>query len=103
MTIEVLYFDGCPNHQELIEHLPRLLEREGIDVQIVLRKVRNPEHAVPERFLGSPTVRIGGQDVEPGAADRLDYGLKRRMYRTATGLAGLPPDQSIIDALGSQS
>ena len=26
MTIEVLYFDGCPNHERLLTHLPQLLE-----------------------------------------------------------------------------
>jgi hypothetical protein len=24
MLIEILYFDGCPNHERLAEHLPRL-------------------------------------------------------------------------------
>lgn len=99
MTIEILYFDGCPNHEQLLEHLPRLLEREGIDAEITLHKVPDAAHAQRERFLGSPTIRVGGRDIDPGAAQRSDYGLKCRVYQTATGLTGLPPDEWILDAV----
>lgn len=99
MRIEVLYFDDCPNHEQLLEHLPRLLEREGIDAEIALHRVPDAEHAQRERFLGSPTIRVHGLDVDPGAAHRSDYGLKCRLYPTPAGLRGLPPDQWILDAL----
>jgi hypothetical protein len=99
MTIEVLYFEGCPNHEQLLERLPRLLEREGIDAEIVLRKVSDPEHAQHERFLGSPTIRVNGRDIDPRAANRSDYGLKCRIYQTPEGLTGLPPDKWILAAL----
>jgi hypothetical protein len=101
VTIEIVYFDGCPNHERLLEHLPRLLEREGIAAEITLHKVRDHEHAQNERFLGSPTIRVDGRDIDPGAAERTDYGLKCRIYRTPSGLTGLPPDQWILDALTS--
>jgi hypothetical protein len=99
MTIEVLYFDGCPNHEQVLERLPRLLEREGIVAEILLRRVPDGEHAEQERFLGSPTIRVNGRDIDPSAAIRTDYGLKCRIYQTPTGLAGMPPDEWILDAL----
>jgi len=99
VTIEILYFDGCPNHERLLEHLPRLLERAGVDAEIALHKVLDDEHAQRERFLGSPTIRIDGRDIDPGAAQREDYGLKCRIYRTPGGLTGLPPDEWILDPL----
>ena len=99
MRIEVLYFDGCPNHEQLLERLPRLLERHGIDAEITLRNIPDGEAAQRERFLGSPTIRVGGRDVDPGARHRSDYGLKCRIYQTPDGLTGLPPDQLILDAL----
>lgn len=101
MRIEVFYFDGCPNHEQLLERLPRLLERENIDAEIVLRNVPDDEHAQHERFLGSPTIRVAGRDIDPGAADRDDYGLKCRIYQTPDGLTGLPPDQWILDAIAA--
>jgi hypothetical protein len=99
MTIEVLYFDGCPNHERLLEHLPRLLEREGVTAPIALVHVQDDDQAQHERFLGSPTIRVNGRDIDPGAADRTDYGLKCRIYQTPVGLAGVPPDEWILDAL----
>jgi hypothetical protein len=38
-----------------------------------------------ERFPGSPTLRIDGQDIDSDAADRQDYGLKCRLYPTQPG------------------
>jgi hypothetical protein len=79
MRIEVLYFDGCPNHDRLLDRLPRLLEREGIDAEITLREVPDAERARRERFLGSPAIRVDGRDIDPAAASRSDYGLKCRI------------------------
>lgn len=99
--IEILYFDGCPNHEQLLTHLPQLLEHEGISAEILLRKISDADSAIKERFLGSPTIRINGRDIDPGARQRADYGLKCRIYHTPTGLSGLPPDQWIIDAIAA--
>jgi hypothetical protein len=99
VTIEILYFDGCPNHQALLGHVPSLLEREGLTADIVLRNVLDHEHAIRERFLGSPTVRVDGRDIDPDAAQRADYGLKCRIYQTPAGLRGLPPDEWLLAAL----
>ena len=54
-----------------------------------------------ERFLGSPTVRINGRDIEPGGERRTDYGLKCRLYRAPTGLSAQPPEQLLRSALRS--
>jgi hypothetical protein len=54
-----------------------------------------------ERFLGSPTVRINGRDVEPEAERRTDYGLKCRLYRASTGLSGQPREELLQAALRS--
>jgi len=97
-TIEILYFDGCPNHEQLVEHLPSLLQADGITANIELRRITDEETAVAERFLGSPTIRVNGRDVEPDAAEREDYGMKCRMYRTETGLTGTPSDELILNA-----
>jgi hypothetical protein len=103
MMIELLYFDGCPNHEQLVEHLPRLLERAAVTAKIVLRNIANDEHAQRERFLGSPTIRVDGRDIEPGADERHDYGLKCRIYHTAAGLTGTPADAWILRAVGEPS
>ena len=92
MTIEILYFDGCPNHEPLGRRIHEIASVDGIDVELHLRCVPDPTAAERERFLGSPTVRVDGEDVEPGAAERRDYGMKCRIYRTPEGLRGTPSD-----------
>jgi Alkylmercury lyase len=100
VTVEVLYFDGCPNHEALVPHLRELLGEAGVNAEIELRRVPDDAVAERERFLGSPTVRIDGRDVEPGADERTDFGLKCRLYRTERGFSGLPDDDWILAALG---
>jgi hypothetical protein len=99
MLIELLYFDGCPHHEALAGRLADLLAAEGIDEPPVLRRVADVDAAERERFLGSPTVRVDGQDVDPGASTRADFGLKCRLYDTPEGLRGVPPDAWLLAAL----
>jgi hypothetical protein len=99
VIIEFLYFDGCPNHEPVLARLPRLLESAGVSAQIELQRVESDEDAQRQRFLGSPTVRVEGRDIEPGAQEREDFGLKCRLYRTEEGLIGTPPDEWILGAL----
>lgn len=97
--IELLYFDGCPNYEAFVPHLRELLERERIEEDVHLVRVESPEDAESMRFLGSPTLRIDGTDVEPGAAERSDYGLKCRLYRRGGEVSGTPPDEWVLQAL----
>lgn len=98
-NIEILYFDGCPNHERVLEHLPQLLEREQIAARVDLLNISTEDQAEHERFLGSPTVRVNGRDIDPGAGNRTDFGLKCRIYQTTAGLSGTPPDEWLLAAL----
>jgi hypothetical protein len=97
MKIELLYFDGCPSHQRLLPSLSELASRRGIKVE--QRRIDTVEQAERARFLGSPSVRIDSVDVEPGAQERTDFGLKCRLYRSADGQSGLPRPEWIERAL----
>ncbi|MDE3070782.1 MAG: thioredoxin family protein [Acidobacteriota bacterium] len=99
MKLELLYFDGCPGYAELRARLPGLLARSGVDARIVERRVESDDDAERERFPGSPTVRIDGQDIEPSSAAAGTVGLTCRLYATPDGLARTPPDDLIIGAL----
>jgi hypothetical protein len=100
VRVEVLYVDGCPNHHALLAHLQDVLEQGQGSPQLTLRRVADDADAQRERFLGSPTVRVDGRDIEPGADERTDYGMKCRLYRTPEGLVGMPADEWLLDALG---
>ena len=100
MKVEMLFFDGCPNHEALLSHLRELLNTGGADdAAIELVRIEDDAAAERERFLGSPTIRIDGEDVEPGADERSDFGLKCRLFATPDGLRGRPPDDWVLGAL----
>ena len=73
-----------------------------MDADVELRRVDSPEAAEAERFLGSPTIRVDRRDVEPGAHERPDFGLKCRLYRTPDGLQGVPTDGVVLAALTNE-
>ena len=64
--------------------------------------VPDREAAQRLRFLGSPTIRVGGRDVDPYTEERDDYALSCRVFRTEAGIAGLPDERWVRDALISQ-
>jgi hypothetical protein len=97
--IELLYFDGCPNSRRLLDRVRELLAERRLPVVVEPVRVDSDEEAKAKRFLGSPTLRIDGVDVDPDAGERTDYGLRCRLYRDETGLAGAPDDACIRGAL----
>jgi hypothetical protein len=99
VTIELLYFDGCPNHEALLPRLREIVADSDVSAEEDLRRISDDNAAQRERFLGSPTVRVDGHDVEPGAERRSDFGMKCRLYRTASGVSGQPDEQCIRAAL----
>lgn len=99
VQVQLLYTDGCPNAEAYAPRLRALLADEGINAPVRRRLLTSDEQARQEQFLGSPTVRINGRDVDPAAQGRLDYGLSCRLYSAPDGLRGTPPDEWITDAL----
>jgi hypothetical protein len=94
----VLYFAGCPNVEAVRALVERVAAEEGItpDVQLVHVGTNDAERV---RFLGSPSVRVNGHDVEPGADGRTTFVLACRLYRTSEGLAGQPASEWVRAAL----
>jgi hypothetical protein len=99
VKLEVLYFDGCPSHEALMPRLRMLMAQAGVDAPLELKHVESDEAAERERFLGSPTLRVDGEDVDPSAGERTDFGLKCRLCPSADGLRGTVPDEFVVAAL----
>jgi alkylmercury lyase len=99
VRVELLYLDGCPSYGQLAPRLQQLVRDAGITDAVELRRVESDDAAQTERFPGSPTVRVNGCDIEPGADERDDFGLNCRLYRTKEGTHGVPPDEWITAAL----
>jgi hypothetical protein len=101
--VEILYFDGCPNHEPalaLVERIDRELESHA---EVRLVKVPDQEAAARLHFLGSPTIRVDGVDVDPNTAERTEYALSCRIFRTGRGTAGQPDERWIRNALANDA
>jgi hypothetical protein len=97
--VEILYFYGCPNHHLARALVERLAGELRVEPDIELVEVADPEAAVALRFLGSPTVRIDGVDVEPDAEERRDFAFSCRIYRLEGGASEQPAESWVRDAL----
>jgi hypothetical protein len=51
------------------------------------------------RFLGSPTIRVNGNDIEPGADRQQEYVHACRLYQGPHSLHGLPEADWLRQAL----
>lgn len=99
MRVELLCFEGCPNSAPALERIHAVLKSEGIDATVLAIEVETPEEAQRLRFLGSPTIRVDGVDVEPSAGERTDFGLMCRTYSDGGGVTGIPPASMLSHAV----
>lgn len=99
MKIEVLYFDGCPNHKPAVERVRQLLHEEGVSAEVLEVNVSDASIAQKVGFLGSPTVRLNGQDVEPEARAAREYGMMCRTYSADGRRDGLPSREMLCQAI----
>ncbi len=98
MVIRVLSFEGCPNREATRELVERTVSEMHLQAEIEATTVQSLDEAVRYRFLGSPTIQVDGQDIEPGRrADEVSFAC--RVYRTPNGFSGVPPKQMLVDAL----
>ena len=97
--VEVLYFDDCPNHEPVRALVAQIAAELGVEPEIELVHVADTDAATRLRFLGSPTVRVNGVDVEPGAETRGDFVFSCRVYRSEHGFSGQPDEEWLRAAL----
>jgi hypothetical protein len=91
MKVELLWWEGCPSHPEALADLKRVLEEEGVPAEVELIEIHTDDQAGAERFVGSPTIRIGGEDAFPPGEEE-PFGLTCRIYRLRDGRVSPTPD-----------
>src|SRR3954462_6906747 len=92
-------FQGCPHAEPALELVRRVLAETGIAATVRRVDVPDADTAMVQRFLGSPTIRVNGRDIEPGMHERDQYVLSCRLYRTERGMQGEPDERWLRDAL----
>src|SRR3954452_7393447 len=91
MTVELLWWEGCPSHPEALAELETILREESVPAVVTRVEIEDDEQARRERFPGSPTIRIDGEDIVPPSEGE-PYSLTCRVYRTRDGRISAVPD-----------
>jgi hypothetical protein len=99
MKVEILYFSGCPNHVPAVDRVREVLAQEGTVAEMVEVEVMDAAAAQQVGFLGSPSIRVDGQDVEPSARGARAFGMMCRTYIDGGRRAGVPPPEWIREAV----
>jgi len=103
VEIEILFFEGCPNRGAALERAREAVALEGVAANVRMVEILGTEDALARRFLGSPTIQVEGEDVEPEARLRRDFGFMCRTYRASDdSVAGTPSVELIVAAIKSR-
>jgi Domain of unknown function (DUF2703) len=94
MKIEILYFEGCPNHKPASDRVRAVIRDEGLSAEVNEIEVPNEAAAKKFGFLGSPTIRVNGVDIEPALRGAEGGSFTCRCYP-----GGIPPTEMIRAAL----
>ena len=94
MKVEVFYFEGCPNHKPAVERVRSVMKEQGIATMLAEVEVANAQAAKAVGFLGSPTIRVNGLDIDPASRSATEAGFACRCYA-----GGLPSEDMIRAAL----
>jgi hypothetical protein len=97
--VELLWWEGCPSTDEALAMLREEMTALGLDPEAIdVREVSTDADAEREAFVGSPTFRVDGEDVQPLREEPV--GLSCRVYRLADGrISPLPERQEVRQTL----
>jgi hypothetical protein len=100
VRVELLARKDCDNRGMAVRVVERVSAEMGIPVAVEMIDVASEAQARKRRFLGSPSVRVDGLDVEPGTNGSTDFTLGDRVYRSGDrGLQAWPDARWIGAAL----
>jgi hypothetical protein len=97
VAVELLWWRGCPSTEETLAMLRDEMGAAGLDpATIDVRELTTDSEARREEFVGSPTIRVDGRDVQPPGDEPV--GLTCRVYRLRDGRISPMPDRSDVRA-----
>ncbi len=94
MKIEILYFRDCPHYPPAVDRLRTVLRQEGVFADVSEIEVKDAAAAKELQFIGSPTIRVNGLDIEADSRTVVETAFACRRYP-----GGLPPEEMIRAAL----
>jgi hypothetical protein len=94
MRVSFLYYEECPSHEQALERLRKVMAEEGISREVEVLEVETEDQARELRFVGSPTIRVEGKDIDPPSDSR--YVLTCRAYRLEDDRISPLPSRGMI-------
>jgi hypothetical protein len=100
--VELLWWEGCPSSEEAHDLVRRVMADVGLDPGSLRSiEVETDDAAQHHSFVGSPTVRVDGRDVQPPETGE-PIGLTCRVYHLRDGrISPLPDPEDIKEALST--
>jgi hypothetical protein len=97
--VELLFWEGCPSHPQALAQLREAMAELGLDPETVeVRHVGTDDRAEAEGFVGSPTIRVDGVDVQDPGGEPV--ALTCRVYHRRDGrISPVPDPADVRDAL----
>ena len=71
----------------------------GVAAEIIMVNVADDDEARSRKFLGSPSIRINGRDLELEENESTQHSMRCRAYCGKQGFFGMPSKQAIEAAL----
>jgi hypothetical protein len=94
LRVSFLYYEECPSHDLALERLREVMAEESIANEVEVIKVETEEQAHESHFVGSPTIRVDGQDIDPPIDAR--YALTCRVYHLKDDRISPLPSKDMI-------
>lgn len=99
MQIEFLYSKATGRSAEAEEALKLALEATDPNIPVTYTEVDGMEDARDKKFLGSPSIRVNGIDVEYGDREPDEYQAGTRYYNTPQGWKPFPHARLIANTI----
>jgi hypothetical protein len=96
VRIDFLFWRECPSHPEARALLLEVLEERKVEADLVEHEVLTQDEAEELAFPGSPTIRVDGRDIDPGAAGARPS-LTCRIYHLPDGRSSPVPSREQLE------
>ena len=100
--MQFLWWEECPSWERALAGLRDQMEELGLDPEAIeMIRVDTDDAAEREGFVGSPTIRVDGADIQPPVDDE-PARLACRVYRRRDGrVSPLPDPDDVREALAA--
>jgi hypothetical protein len=98
--IQLLWWRGCPSWERALKMLREEMATQGLgEERLEVIEVTDEADAERRGFPGSPTILVGGEDIQPPDPQQA-IGLTCRVYRRRDGrVSPLPDADDLSDSL----